>query len=131
MVMSKSVTSPHAFSVVEVDYANVDLVRTRSAVKSSDWKAERRASVSRTCRSSPARSSTRSAEFPHLNASLERQRVWWSTTSSTSASPSTSTTTGLLGAGGALGRDQASAPPSRREISDLGQSRSRPQAQPR
>ena len=53
MVMSKS-TSPHAFSVVEVDFANVDA--TRLAVKDAFKSAE--GSASRTCRSSPGRSST-------------------------------------------------------------------------
>jgi 2-oxoglutarate dehydrogenase E2 component (dihydrolipoamide succinyltransferase) len=66
MIMSKS-TSPHAFSVVEVDYANVD--RTRAAIKES-WKAGEgfsltylpfisRAIVDALC------------EFPHLNASID------------------------------------------------------------
>jgi 2-oxoglutarate dehydrogenase E2 component (dihydrolipoamide succinyltransferase) len=65
MVMSKS-TSPHAFSVVEVDFANVDI--TRSAVKSEFKAAEgfgltylpfiTRAIVDGL------------AEFPHLNASV-------------------------------------------------------------
>jgi 2-oxoglutarate dehydrogenase E2 component (dihydrolipoamide succinyltransferase) len=65
MVMSKSV-SPHAFSVVEVDYANVDAVRT--AVK-SQWKQEEGFSltylpfISRAVVDALAR-------FPHLNASV-------------------------------------------------------------
>ena len=66
MVMSKSV-SPHAFSVVEVDYANVD-----AHAQQGEGRVEgnARASASPTCRSSPAPWSMRSAEFPHLNASV-------------------------------------------------------------
>ena len=65
MVMSKA-TSPHAFSVVEVDFANVDVVRNDGE---GEWKATE-GSASRTCRSSAGRSSTASREFPHLNASV-------------------------------------------------------------
>jgi pyruvate dehydrogenase E2 component (dihydrolipoamide acetyltransferase) len=65
MVMSKSVT-PHAFSVVEVDYANVD--KTRAAVK-SDWKASEGFSL--TYLPFIARALVDALqEFPHLNASV-------------------------------------------------------------
>ncbi len=65
MVMSKAVT-PHAFSVVEVDYANVD--RTRSKVK-EEWKAAEGFSLTYLpfiCRALV----DALAEFPHLNASV-------------------------------------------------------------
>ncbi|TVR20969.1 MAG: dihydrolipoyllysine-residue succinyltransferase, partial [Ilumatobacter sp.] len=65
MVMSKA-TSPHAFSVVEVDYANVDL--TRSAVK-ADWKATEGYSLTYLPFISRAIVDGL-AEFPHLNASV-------------------------------------------------------------
>ena len=55
MIMSKAVT-PHAFSVVEVDYANVDRTRSRDQAASG---RPARASASRTSRSSAGRSSTR------------------------------------------------------------------------
>jgi 2-oxoglutarate dehydrogenase E2 component (dihydrolipoamide succinyltransferase) len=65
MVMSKA-TSPHAFSVVEVDFANVDLVRLK--VK-SDWKATHGFSL--TYLPFIARAIIDGlAEFPHLNASV-------------------------------------------------------------
>jgi 2-oxoglutarate dehydrogenase E2 component (dihydrolipoamide succinyltransferase) len=65
MVMSKAVT-PHAFSVVEVDFANVD--RTRAAVK-EEWKAAEGFSLTYLpfiCRAIV----DGLAEFPHLNASI-------------------------------------------------------------
>ena len=65
MVMSKSV-SPHAFSVVEVDFANVDT--TRSAVK-NDWKASEGFSLTYLPFISRAVIDALT-EFPHLNASV-------------------------------------------------------------
>jgi 2-oxoglutarate dehydrogenase E2 component (dihydrolipoamide succinyltransferase) len=65
MVMSKAVT-PHAFSVVEVDYANVD--RARAAVK-AEWKANEGFSLTYLpfiCRAIV----DALADFPHLNASV-------------------------------------------------------------
>ena len=70
MVMSKAVT-PHAFSVVEVDYANVD--RTRSAVK-GEWKASEGFSLTYLpfiCRALV----DALAEFPHLNASVGQKEL--------------------------------------------------------
>jgi pyruvate dehydrogenase E2 component (dihydrolipoamide acetyltransferase) len=65
MVMSKAV-SPHAFSVVEVDFANVD--RTRSTVK-GEWKAQH--SFSLTYLPFIARAVIDGLdEYPHLNASV-------------------------------------------------------------
>jgi pyruvate dehydrogenase E2 component (dihydrolipoamide acetyltransferase) len=65
MVMSLA-TSPHAFSVVEVDYANVD--RTRNAVK-DEWK--RSEGFSLTYLPFISRAIVDAiAEFPHLNASV-------------------------------------------------------------
>ncbi|MEJ7798920.1 MAG: dihydrolipoamide acetyltransferase family protein, partial [Ilumatobacter sp.] len=65
MVMSKS-TSPHAFSVVEVDFANVD--STRSKVK-GDFKASEGFSL--TYLPFIARAIVDGlGEFPHLNASV-------------------------------------------------------------
>ena len=65
MVMSKA-TSPHAFSVVEVDFANVDVVRTK--VK-SEWKASHGFSL--TYLPFIARAVIDALrEFPHLNASV-------------------------------------------------------------
>ena len=65
MVMSKA-TSPHAFSVVEVDFANVDVVRTK--VK-DEWKATHGFSL--TYLPFIARAVIDGlAEFPHLNASV-------------------------------------------------------------
>ena len=65
MVMSKSV-SPHAFSVVEVDFANVDA--TRGAIK-ADWK--RAEGFSLTYLPFISRATIDAlAEFPHLNASV-------------------------------------------------------------
>jgi 2-oxoglutarate dehydrogenase E2 component (dihydrolipoamide succinyltransferase) len=65
MVMSKSV-SPHAFSVVEVDYANVDAVRGR--VK-NDFKANEGFSL--TYLPFIARAVVDAfADFPHMNASI-------------------------------------------------------------
>jgi 2-oxoglutarate dehydrogenase E2 component (dihydrolipoamide succinyltransferase) len=65
MVMSKSVT-PHAFSVVEVDFANVD--KTREAVK-DEWKRSEGFSLTYLpfiCRAIV----DGLAKFPHLNASV-------------------------------------------------------------
>ena len=65
MVMSKA-TSPHAFSVVEVDFANVDVVRSK--VK-DDWKATHGFSL--TYLPFIARAVIDGlSEFPHLNASV-------------------------------------------------------------
>ncbi len=65
MVMSKS-TSPHAFSVVEVDFANVDVART--AVKDAFKSAE---GFSLTYLPFIARAIVDGlTEFPHLNASV-------------------------------------------------------------
>jgi 2-oxoglutarate dehydrogenase E2 component (dihydrolipoamide succinyltransferase) len=65
MVMSKA-TSPHAFSVVEVDFANVDVVRAK--VK-GDWKASHGFSL--TYLPFIARAVIDGlSEFPHLNASV-------------------------------------------------------------
>jgi 2-oxoglutarate dehydrogenase E2 component (dihydrolipoamide succinyltransferase) len=66
MIMSKS-TSPHAFSVVEVDYANVD--RARSAIKES-WKAGEGFSLTYLPFISRAVVDAL-REFPHLNASID------------------------------------------------------------
>ncbi|MGD9702294.1 MAG: dihydrolipoamide acetyltransferase family protein [Acidimicrobiia bacterium] len=65
MVMSKSV-APHAFSVVEVDFANVD--RTRVAVK-EEWKSAEGFSLTYLPFISRAVVDAL-AEFPHLNASV-------------------------------------------------------------
>ena len=66
MIMSKS-TSPHAFSVVEVDYANVD--RTRAAIKES-WKSGEGFSLTYLPFISRAIVDAL-REFPHLNASID------------------------------------------------------------
>ena len=66
MIMSKS-TSPHAFSVVEVDYANVD--RARAAIKES-WKAGEGFSLTYLPFISRAIVDAL-REFPHLNASID------------------------------------------------------------
>jgi 2-oxoglutarate dehydrogenase E2 component (dihydrolipoamide succinyltransferase) len=65
MVASKA-TSPHAFSVVEVDFANVDLVRT--AVK-GDWKSRHGFSLTYLPFISRAIIDAL-REFPHMNASV-------------------------------------------------------------
>jgi 2-oxoglutarate dehydrogenase E2 component (dihydrolipoamide succinyltransferase) len=66
MVMSKAV-SPHAFSVVEVDYANVD--RTRTAMKES-WKSGEGFSL--TYLPFIARAVVDAlADFPHVNSSID------------------------------------------------------------
>ena len=65
MVMSKA-TSPHAFSVVEVDYAKVDV--TRGEVK-ADWKASEGYGLTYLPFISRAIIDGL-AEFPHLNASV-------------------------------------------------------------
>lgn len=66
MIMSKSM-SPHAFSVVEVDYANVD--RARNAIKES-WKAGEGFSLTYLPFVSRAVVDAL-REFPHLNASID------------------------------------------------------------
>ena len=66
MIMSKSV-SPHAFSVVEVDFANVDAVRTR--IK-NEWKKTEGFSLTYLPFISRAVVDALT-EFPHLNASVE------------------------------------------------------------
>ena len=65
MVMSKGV-SPHAFSVVEVDFANVDLARSK--VK-NDWKASEGFSLTYLPFISRAVVDALT-EFPHMNASV-------------------------------------------------------------
>lgn len=65
MIMSKSV-SPHAFSVVEVDFANVDAARGK--VK-SEWKASEGFSLTYLPFITRAVVDAL-AEFPHLNASV-------------------------------------------------------------
>ena len=65
MVMSKAV-SPHAFSMVEVDFANVDVVRNK--VK-ADWKAQHGFSLTYLPFISRAVIDGL-REFPHLNASV-------------------------------------------------------------
>ena len=70
MIMSKAVT-PHAFSVVEVDYANVD--RTRSAIK-GEWKASEGFSLTYLpfiCRALV----DALADFPHLNATVGQKEL--------------------------------------------------------
>jgi pyruvate dehydrogenase E2 component (dihydrolipoamide acetyltransferase) len=70
MVMSKAV-SPHAFSVVEVDFANVDVVRN---AKKSEWKAH--AGFSLTYLPFIARAIIDGLrEFPHLNASVSETEL--------------------------------------------------------
>ena len=65
MVMSKA-TSPHAFSVVEVDFANVDV--TRNKVK-NEWKSTHGFGL--TYLPFIARAVIDAlGEFPHLNASV-------------------------------------------------------------
>jgi 2-oxoglutarate dehydrogenase E2 component (dihydrolipoamide succinyltransferase) len=66
MIMSKSV-SPHSFTVVEVDYNNVD--RTRLAVK-DQWKATEGFSLTYLPFISRAVVDAL-VEFPHLNASID------------------------------------------------------------
>ena len=65
MVMSKA-TSPHAFSVVEIDFANVDVVR--GAVK-AEWKASHGFGLTYLPFISRAIIDAL-GEFPHLNASV-------------------------------------------------------------
>ena len=70
MLMSKGV-SPHAFSVVEVDFANVDA--TRVAIK-DDWK--RTEGFSLTYLPFISRATIDAlAEFPHLNASVAENEI--------------------------------------------------------
>ena len=65
MVMSKA-TSPHAFSVVEVDFANVDVTRGE---RKSEWKSDHGFSL--TYLPFIARAVIDAlGEFPHLNASV-------------------------------------------------------------
>ncbi|MHB1130002.1 MAG: dihydrolipoamide acetyltransferase family protein [Ilumatobacteraceae bacterium] len=66
MIASK-ITSPHALSVVEVDYANVDMAR--NAVK-SEWKASEGFSLTYLPFISRAIIEAL-REFPHLNASID------------------------------------------------------------
>jgi 2-oxoglutarate dehydrogenase E2 component (dihydrolipoamide succinyltransferase) len=66
MVMSLE-TSPHSFTVVEVDYANVD--KTRSSIKES-WKTSEGFSLTYLPFISRAVVDAL-VEFPHLNASIE------------------------------------------------------------
>ena len=66
MVMSLE-TSPHSFTVVEVDYANVD--KTRNSIKES-WKASEGFSLTYLPFISRAVVDAL-VEFPHLNASIE------------------------------------------------------------
>lgn len=66
MIMSKAV-SPHTFSVVEVDYANVDVVRSR--VK-NEWKKVEGFSLTYLPFISRAVVDAL-VEFPHLNSSLD------------------------------------------------------------
>ena len=66
MVMSLE-TSPHSFTVVEVDYANVD--KTRNSIKDS-WKTSEGFSLTYLPFISRAVVDAL-AEFPHLNASIE------------------------------------------------------------
>jgi pyruvate dehydrogenase E2 component (dihydrolipoamide acetyltransferase) len=66
MVMSLE-TSPHAFTVVEVDYANVD--KTRSSIKES-WKSSEGFSLTYLPFISRAVVDALT-EFPHLNASID------------------------------------------------------------
>ncbi len=66
MVMSKSV-SPHAFSVVEVDFANVDATRNRVKI---EWKADEGFGL--TYLSFISRAVVDALrEFPHLNATVD------------------------------------------------------------
>ena len=66
MVGSKA-TSPHAFSVVEVDYSNVD--RVRGAVR-NEWKSQEGFSLTYLPFISRALVDA-IAEFPHMNASID------------------------------------------------------------
>ena len=70
MIMSKSM-SPHAFSVVEVDYANVE--RARTAIKESWKKGE---GFSLTYLPFISRAIVDALrEFPHLNASIDGENL--------------------------------------------------------
>ena len=70
MVMSKAV-SPHAFSVVEIDFANVDVVRT---ARKDEWKAQHGFSL--TYLPFIARAIIDGlGEFPHLNASVSNNEL--------------------------------------------------------
>ncbi len=70
MVMSKGV-SPHAFSVVEVDFANVDIARNQ--VK-NEWKATEGFGL--TYLPFITRAVVEALdEFPHLNASVVRRQT--------------------------------------------------------
>ena len=70
MVMSKAV-SPHAFSVVEVDFANVDLTRGK---KKGEWKAQHGFSLTYLPFISRAIIDAL-GEFPHLNASVSENEL--------------------------------------------------------
>jgi len=70
MIMSKSV-SPHAFSVVEVDFANVDITRGK---KKADWKAQHGFSLTYLPFISRAIIDAL-GEFPHLNASVSENEL--------------------------------------------------------
>ncbi|MEP1126096.1 MAG: dihydrolipoamide acetyltransferase family protein [Ilumatobacter sp.] len=70
MVMSKAV-SPHAFSVVEVDFANVDVVRS---ARKAEWKAQHGFSLTYLPFISRAIIDAL-GEFPHLNASLSDDQL--------------------------------------------------------
>lgn len=70
MVMSKA-TSPHAFSVVEVDFANVDVVRN---AKKGEWKAANGFSLTYLPFISRAIIDAL-GEFPHLNASVSGDQL--------------------------------------------------------
>ncbi len=65
MVMSKGV-SPHAFSVVEVDYANVDTSRTKAKAEFKDQEGFSLTYLPFICRAVI----DAFADFPHMNASI-------------------------------------------------------------
>jgi 2-oxoglutarate dehydrogenase E2 component (dihydrolipoamide succinyltransferase) len=70
MIMSKGV-SPHAFSVVEVDYANVDATRNKAK---SEWKGSEGFSLTYLPFITRAVVDAL-AEFPHLNASVAENEI--------------------------------------------------------
>lgn len=70
MIMSKA-TSPHAFSVVEVDFANVDVVRN---ARKGEWKADHGFSLTYLPFISRAIIDAL-GEFPHLNASVSGDQL--------------------------------------------------------
>ncbi len=65
MIMSKSV-SPHAFSVVEVDYANVDAARSKMKAEFKDQEGFSLTYLPFICRAVI----DSFADFPHMNASI-------------------------------------------------------------